>query len=101
MSSKRKNGLSGSSKISYGRNKHPFTAQNARQNTVTTSVNRSGTQIAQDQRVYEEQISFMGFGQREELLGKDIDMPNSDWVDISDDDEEASGTFLPVRKACL
>ncbi|KAJ7143242.1 hypothetical protein C8R46DRAFT_1233018 [Mycena filopes] len=101
MSSKRKKGLSGSSKISYGTNKRPFTAQNARQNTVTTSVNRTGTQIAQDRRVYEEQIASMGFGQREELLGNDIDMPNSDWVDISDDDEEGLRHLPPGEEGML
>ncbi|KAJ7479335.1 hypothetical protein B0H11DRAFT_1916336 [Mycena galericulata] len=78
-------GLSRSSKITYG-STGPLTRGLARSDTVTVKTNRTGTQIAKERRLYNEQLSTLSFSQRQDLLGVDKLSPEelaarkADWL---------------------
>ncbi|KAJ7438546.1 hypothetical protein B0H11DRAFT_1935169 [Mycena galericulata] len=98
-------GLSGSSKITYGTGT-PFTRGNSRSNTVTVKTNRTGTQLAKERRIYNEQLASLSFSQRQDLLGEDIQMSESgdfydDWEGADSGEDDALMQLPPGEEGML
>ncbi|KAJ7717534.1 hypothetical protein DFH07DRAFT_973557 [Mycena maculata] len=80
-------------------------ARGRRKQSVNVRANRTGAQLAEERRVFNNQIASLSFAQRADLLGEDAVMYSADddagWRDIESDEEEALASLPPGEEGIL
>ncbi|KAJ7753384.1 hypothetical protein DFH07DRAFT_960224 [Mycena maculata] len=95
-------GLSGGSTIAYGNGRF-FGSGSRKQQIINVKANRSGAQLAEERRAFNNQIAFLP--SRADLLGEDSVMYDPDdtagWRDLDSDEEEALARLPPGEEGIL